>query len=160
MSFGRVRASRGALIGVVLSLAVLGAACVPGPGPAPSGGGGGGGVAGGIVNSINGARGQSGLPGLGNDGGLNGTAQFHADRLAAGGGGGCGNLWHSGELASWGASGETVACVSPCTGDGGRFVSMWLGSPPHRAILLGGFSAVGVGAACNGGAMYAVAQFR
>jgi cysteine-rich secretory family protein len=160
MSFGRVRASRGALIGVVLTLAVLGAACVPGPGPAPSAGPSSGGPVGGIINAINGARGQAGLPGLAVDGGLNGTAQFHADRLAAGGGGGCNNLWHSGELASWGAHGETVACVLPCTGDGGRFVSMWLGSPPHRAIVLGGFSAVGVGAACNGGSMYAVAQFR
>jgi uncharacterized protein YkwD len=37
---------------------------------------------------------------------------------------------------------------------------MWLNSPPHRAIMLGGFSAVGAGAACIGNAMYAVAQFR
>jgi uncharacterized protein YkwD len=144
----------------VLSLTVLGAACVPGPSGGPPPGGGSSGGAGGIINAINGARGQSGLPGLAVDGGLNGTAQHHANRMAARGGGGCGGLFHSGELASWGAHGETVACFTPCGGDGGRFVSMWLNSGPHRGILLGGFSAVGVGVACNGGAMYAAAQFR
>jgi uncharacterized protein YkwD len=160
MLFRGRRARRGSLVVAALSLVALGAACVPAPSGGPPRAASSGGGAGGIINAINGARGQSGLPGLAVDGGLNGTAQMHADRMAARGGGGCGGLFHSGELASWGAHGETVGCFTPCSGDGGRFVSMWLGSPPHRAILLGGFSAVGVGVACNGGAMYAAAQFR
>ncbi|HEY8217319.1 MAG TPA: CAP domain-containing protein [Acidimicrobiia bacterium] len=166
MSFRALRARRGALVVAALALVVLTAACVPapsaGPPPASSGGGGGGG-AGGIVNGLNAARAQAGLPGFAVDGGMNGNAQFHANRLASGGGG-CNNLWHSGELGAWyagHASGENVACISPCQGNAGVVVGMWLNSPPHRAnILNGGYSFVGVGVACNSGAMYAVAQFR
>lgn len=163
MSFTGRRARRGALVVAVLSLTVLGAACVPNPSAAPPPQQASGGPVGSIINALNGARGQAGLPGFAVDGGMNGNAQFHANRLASGGGG-CGNLWHSGEIGQWyagHAAAENVACFSPCISDGGQFVSMWLNSPPHRAnILDGGYHYVGVGAACNGGAMYAVAHFR
>jgi uncharacterized protein YkwD len=119
-------------------------------------------VVGDIINGQNNARAQAGLPGFAVDGGMNANAQFHANRLA--GGGSCGNLWHSGELGSWYAghsAGENVGCVSPCPGSGGGFVSMWLNSAAHRAnIMNGGFRYIGVGATCNGRAMFAVVQFR
>jgi uncharacterized protein YkwD len=159
----RHRTRWGAIVAVVLALAVLGAACAPKPAAGPSASGGSG-IVGDIINRLNSARAQAGLPGFAVDGGMNANAQMHANRMAAGGGGGCGNLYHSPELGAWYAghsAGENVACASPCPGNGGQFVSMWLSSPPHRAnIMNGGFRYIGVGAACNGRAMYAAVQFR
>ena len=162
MSFARIRAPRMALVAVVLAVVLVGVACGPTPAPGPSASAQGG-VAGSIINGMNGARGQAGLGGFAVDGGMNANAQFHANRLASGGGG-CNNLYHSSELGAWyagHAAGENVACVSPCNGNGGQIVGLWLNSPSHRAnILDGGFNFVGVGVACNGNALYAVAQFR
>lgn len=92
------------------------------------------------------------------------NAQFHADRLARGGGGGC-NLWHSSELGSWYAghsAAENVACVGPCPGDvAQQMMGLWLNSPEHRANIYDpGFRYIGVGVACNGRAMFAVVHFR
>lgn len=158
VSLGDRRARRGALAAIALSVALLGAACVP----PPSGGGGGGGVAGDIVNRHNSARANSGLPGLAVDGGMNANAQMHANRLA-GGGGGCGNLWHSGELGAWyrGSAGENLGCVGPCPSNGAQLMSSWLNSPAHRAnILNGGYRFIGVGVVCSGGVQYAVVHYR
>jgi len=35
----------------------------------------------------------------------------------------------------------------------------WMSSPEHRANILGNFSAVGIGVACNGGDLYATEDF-
>jgi uncharacterized protein YkwD len=35
----------------------------------------------------------------------------------------------------------------------------WMNSPEHRANILGNFSAVGIGVACNGGDLYATEEF-
>ena len=160
----RHRTRWGAIVAVALTLVVVGAACAPKPAAGPAASSGGGGPVGDIINRLNSARAQAGLPGFAVDGGMNANAQMHANRMAGGGGGGCGNLYHSPELGGWYAghsAGENVGCASPCPGDGSKFTSMWLSSPPHRAnIMNGGFRYIGVGAACNGGAMYAVVQFR
>jgi uncharacterized protein YkwD len=34
-----------------------------------------------------------------------------------------------------------------------------MNSPGHRANILGDFSAIGIGVACNGGALYATEEF-
>jgi uncharacterized protein YkwD len=154
-----LRARRGALIAIAISLAVLGAACVPRPSGAPSGGG----PIGDIISRHNSARANAGLPQFAVDGGMSGNAQAHANRLASGAGGSC-NMWHSSELGSWysgHAAAENIACVGPCPGDGAQMMNMWLNSPEHRANLLnGGYRYIGVGAACNGRAMFAVVHFR
>jgi uncharacterized protein YkwD len=95
---------------------------------------------------------------------MNANAQFHADRLAGAGGGGCG-LFHSGELGSWYAghsSAENVACVGPCSGNAAQqFMGLWLNSPDHRAnIFTPDFRFIGVGVACNGRELFAVVHFR
>ena len=155
----RDRARGGALIVIVLALVVLASACVPRPsgGPAPASGG----PVNDLVNRHNGARANAGLPGFAVDPGLNGYAQFHAERLA-GGGGQC-NLWHSGELASWypgHAAAENIACVGPCPSNGAAAMSMFLNSPTHVAnILDGGFRYIGAGAACNGRVMFFVVHY-
>jgi uncharacterized protein YkwD len=35
----------------------------------------------------------------------------------------------------------------------------WMNSPDHRANILGNYSAVGIGVACNGGDLYATEDF-
>jgi uncharacterized protein YkwD len=36
---------------------------------------------------------------------------------------------------------------------------VWMGSPPHRANILGNYNAIGIGVACNGGTLYATEDF-
>jgi uncharacterized protein YkwD len=159
---GRSRARRFALVAIASLLVVVGAACRPPAASAPSSQGGGA-LLSDIVNRHEGARASAGLPQLAVDPGMNGHAQFHADRLAASAGGSC-NIWHSGELGGWyagHAAGENIACLGPCPSNGGQLMSMWLNSPEHRAnIYNGGFRYMGVGAACNGRVLFAVVHFR
>jgi uncharacterized protein YkwD len=46
-----------------------------------------------------------------------------------------------------------------CGMSAGQMHQAWMNSPPHRANILGGFSAIGIGIACNGGALYATEDF-
>jgi uncharacterized protein YkwD len=41
----------------------------------------------------------------------------------------------------------------------GQIHQAWMNSPGHRANILGDFSAIGIGVACNGGALYATEDF-
>jgi len=153
----RLRARRVALGALVI--AVLATACVPRAGaPAPPSSAGSG-VVGDIVNRHNSARAGSGLPAFAHDGGMDGRAQFHADRLA-GSGGGC-PVWHSsqGELLSWyGTGAENVACVG---GGGAQVMGMWLNSPAHAVNIVNpAYHFIGVGVNCSGGRMLAVVHFR
>ena len=100
---------------------------------------------------------------LGFDGSLEGTAQMHADRLAAGARN-CSNLWHSPEMGAWYggyAWGENVACVPGCPGDGTTVFYLWRGSPGHNANMLNpAFGVTGVGVTCNGTVQMVVAHYR
>jgi uncharacterized protein YkwD len=46
-----------------------------------------------------------------------------------------------------------------CGMSAGQMHHAWMNSPTHRANILGGFSAIGIGIACNGGALYATEEF-
>ncbi len=147
---------RGVLV-AVLSVALLGAACLP---PAPS--------ASSVVNDViarqDQARRQAGLPGFLGDAGMNENAQRHAQRLASSSGGTC-NLWHSGDLAalySGHNAGENVACIAGgCQTDGARFASMWLDSPGHRVNIMNPvYRYIGAGAYCDGARTFAVTHYR
>lgn len=107
-------------------------------------------------------RSLEGLPGLIVDGAMQANAQHHADRLAAGSNG-CGNLWHSPELAAWyggSAAAENLACVGGCPADAGVAFDLWLASPAHAANIYGPFARIGVATACNGSVQMVVAHYR
>jgi uncharacterized protein YkwD len=46
-----------------------------------------------------------------------------------------------------------------CGMSAGQMHQAWMNSPGHRANILGGFSAIGIGIACNGGTVYATENF-
>jgi uncharacterized protein YkwD len=46
-----------------------------------------------------------------------------------------------------------------CSMSAGQMHQAWMNSPPHRANILGAFSAIGIGIACNGGTLYATEDF-
>jgi uncharacterized protein YkwD len=46
-----------------------------------------------------------------------------------------------------------------CGMSAGQVHQAWMNSPLHRANILGGFSAIGIGIACNGGVLYATEDF-
>ena len=46
-----------------------------------------------------------------------------------------------------------------CGISAGQMDQAWMNSPDHRANILGNFSAVGIGVACNGGDLYATEEF-
>jgi uncharacterized protein YkwD len=46
-----------------------------------------------------------------------------------------------------------------CGMSAGQIHQAWMNSPGHRANILGDFSAIGIGVACNGGALYATEDF-
>jgi uncharacterized protein YkwD len=41
----------------------------------------------------------------------------------------------------------------------GQMHQAWMNSPQHRASILGGFHAIGIGIACDGGTLYATEDF-
>ncbi len=157
----RRRARRASLVAGVLSLAVLGAACLPPPAPPAQT------FTVGPVNDIiarqNNARTGAGLAGFLGDGGMNSRAQYHANRLASSAGGTC-KLWHSSELGTWYAgqsAGENVACFSPCPANGAAVVNLWLNSAGHRVNIMNpGYRFIGAGATCDGGRLFAVSHYR
>jgi uncharacterized protein YkwD len=117
-----------------------------------------------IVNGHNQARANAGLPPLSVDPEMNVHAQFHADRLANAGASDPCTITHSSEIGTWYAghyAGENIACVYPCPSNGALFMNRWMNSAPHRANILNGkYAFLGVGIACNGREMFAVAHFR
>jgi len=112
------------------------------------------------MNSYREANGRSSLA---FDSYLEGNAQLHADRLAAGASD-CSNLWHSTELSVWyegSWAGENVGCDGGCPADAARVLSMWSASPSHNAAMLDPIYALtGVGVTCNGSVEMIVAHYR
>ena len=98
-----------------------------------------------IIRAINRARARYALPRLHAGGRLARAADAHSRSMLAG------DYFAHGSFAarvrrfaSFRKLGETLAMSSRCSGR--RFVSMWLHSPPHAAVLLSrSFRRVGVG---------------
>lgn len=91
-------------------------------------------------------------------------AQYHAERLAKNSA--C-STSHSPELGQWYAgytAAENVVCWAQPTGcpsDGKVLMDAWLNSPTHRSHIFDTRCTwLGVGAACGGGKIVAVAQYR
>ena len=149
---GRTRWLAAAAIAATLVLA----ACGPAPGPAASAGSD-------LRARTDYLRLLNGRSRLAFDGYLEGNAQLHADRLAAGATN-CKNLWHSGEMRAWYGNffaGENIACVFGCPADAATVVAMWLGSPGHNYLMLHrAFALTGVGVTCNGHVQMVVAHYR
>jgi uncharacterized protein YkwD len=126
---------------------------------------GGGSLAEGILNGHRNIRCQNGLADVGLDPAMSANAQFHAERLMAGGV--CASLWHSSELSTWYAAGfwgENAACMDwsgGCWSDAGRVMDGWMASPEHRPNILGpNYHWIGIGIACDGRHTYMVVHFR
>ena len=104
-----------------------------------------------LVELVNAERGRSGLPPLRLDPWVAIAAGAHADDMAA-----TGVMRHVGSDGSdggtrlgragydWASWGENIGSGPS---DPAAKVSAWLASPPHRANLLGDFTAVGIGVA-------------
>jgi uncharacterized protein YkwD len=153
-----------ALALVVVALALAGCNSLYSSTPAPSGGGG---MRGQLVSLHNGARAAAGLGGLTESGGLDGDAQYEANRLMYASGSGC-DLVHStaAEMTRWygGTWAENIACEPNTTkwacASMSAFHDLFMGSPPHRAnILNGGYGHVGVGVACGGSFTFVAVHF-
>ena len=142
-----------ATIGVV---AVVLAACGPAPGPASS-------AASDLRAKTDYHRVTNGRVPLAFDAYLEGNAQLHADRLAAGATN-CNGMWHSLEMNAWYggyASGENIACVAGCPSHATTTFYLWRGDPSHNAIMLdSAYAVTGVGVTCNGTAQMIVAHYR
>ena len=127
----------------------------PPPEPVSFCSGGAGGLAGAVLAAMNADRGG----GLCWNSQLGGSAQAWAANLAA-----SQSLYHSdiGSLLNWtsfSTVGENIL-AGPSGMSAGAMESAWMGSPSHRANILGGFSAAGVGIAQGGdGQVYVVVQF-
>lgn len=105
------------------------------------------------VAAINAARGQYGLAAMARDGNLNAVAAVRARECAAANSyshnSPSGANYGLGECTYWGSGSLRGGCVA-----------WWLGSPPHRATLLGGSRRVGVASAEGaGGVLFTVAVF-
>jgi uncharacterized protein YkwD len=139
-------------IGLVLPMV----ACGPAPGPASA-------AASDLRARTDSYRAANGRSPLTLDGYLEGNAQLHADRLAAGATD-CSNLWHSTELSAWYAgswAAENVGCDGGCPADAARVFSMWRASPSHNPIMSDAtYGLTGVGVTCNGTVEIVVAHYR
>ncbi len=105
-----------------------------------------------VLCLINQRRAHAGLGALQENANLNGSAQGHTvamvkhNRYAHGNS--ARRIRHSGYLAGatvW-AIGENLAWGPDRLGTPRRVVAVWMKSPEHRRILLGGFRDIGVGA--------------
>lgn len=97
-------------------------------------------------------REKAGRPAWRWDAGLDGFAGDHARAMAGAGiighdDVGDGTFQSRAARAGLGTAGEAVALG----GDADATVAMWMKSPPHRAILLGGYAEAGVGLARDSG---------
>ncbi|WP_432495357.1 CAP domain-containing protein [Kineococcus gypseus] len=99
-----------------------------------------------VVDGINAERAARGLPPLAELADVSAVAQRWADAEAA-----TGQYRHNpaagAELAGYSATGEVIHLSLRLDTDGAWAVRGWMDSPPHRAILLGDFTGVGVGVA-------------
>jgi uncharacterized protein YkwD len=138
-----------------IPLVLLMAACGPAPGPASS-------AASDLRARTDSYREAHGRAPLTFDSYLEGNAQLHAERLAAGATD-CSNLWHSTEMSTWYRgrwAGENVGCVGGCPADAATISSLWRASPSHNATMLEPLYALtGVGVTCNGTVEIVVAHY-
>ena len=131
----------------------------PVPAPASLCSGGAGGTAGAVLAAMNGDRGANGLRGLCWNAQLGGIAQAWAEWMAANQ-----TMSHQDLNAVIGSTpfttmGENLL-VGPAGLDAGSMEADWMGSGPHRANILGGYTATGVGiAAGSDGSWWVVVDF-
>jgi uncharacterized protein YkwD len=91
---------------------------------------------------------------------LGGLAQGWSQHMAATGSMAHQNLQALADSGFAGFSGLAENVLSGrCGMSAGQMHQAWMNSPAHRANILGGFSAIGIGIACNGGALYATEDF-
>jgi uncharacterized protein YkwD len=110
---------------------------------------------------VNNERAAHGLGPLNWNDQLGGLAQGWSQHMAATGSVAHQNLQallDSGAVAGFSTLGENVLAGS-CGMSAGQMHQAWMNSPLHRANILGSFSAIGIGIACNGGTLYATEDF-
>ena len=129
------------------------------PAPVSLCSGGAGGTAGAVLVAMNGDRGANGLRGLCWNAELGGIAEAWAEWMAANQ-----TVSHQDLNAVIGSTpfttmGENLL-VGPAGLDAGSMEADWMGSGPHRANILGGYTATGVGiAAGSDGSWWVVVDF-
>ena len=114
-----------------------------------------------LIDALNAARASHNLAALTEDPRLTESAQGWACAMAVSGGLSHGDF--AGRLRS--AVGDVAGgeCVAEGQPDAASAVQAWLDDPPHRAIMLGDFDAVGAGSfgsGGDGGRVVLVCRFR
>jgi uncharacterized protein YkwD len=112
----------------------------------------------GLVNST---RAANGLGPLGWDGQLGAVAQSWSEHMAA-----TGDFSHQNldallanpAFAGFSGLAENIM-AGWCGMSAWEIHQSWMNSPLHRANILGNYSAIGIGVACNGGSIAGVADF-
>ena len=135
---------RAALLAATLAIVVL-AACAPFKSGPP----------------VNNERAANGLGPVAWNDQLGGLAQSWSDYMAV-----TGNYSHQDldavlqnpAYAGYSGLGENIL-HGGCGISAAQMDQAWMSSPLHRANILGNFSAVGIGVACNGGDLYATEEF-
>jgi uncharacterized protein YkwD len=110
---------------------------------------------------VNSDRGFWGLAPVGWNDQLGGLAQNWSNHMAASGTMSHQNLnavLDSPGFGQFSGLGENVISGG-CGMSAGQIHQAWLASDLHRANILGNFSAIGIGLACNGGALFATEDF-
>jgi len=110
---------------------------------------------------VNNERAANGLGPVGWHDQLGGLAQSWSDYMAV-----SGNYSHQDldailqnpAYAGYSGLGENIL-HGGCGISAAQMDQAWMNSPLHRANILGDFSAVGIGVACNGGDLYATEDF-
>jgi uncharacterized protein YkwD len=114
-----------------------------------------------LFHLVNAERAAHGLGQVGWNDQLGGLAQRWSDHMA-----GSGSFSHQNlnailqDPAYWGFSalGENIISGG-CGMSAGQMHAAWMGSPSHRANILGNFSALGIGVTCGGGRVYVTEDF-
>jgi uncharacterized protein YkwD len=106
---------------------------------------------------VNNERAAHGLGGVGWNEQLGALAQGWSDHMAATGSFSHQNLnaiLQDPAYAGFSALGENIISGS-CGMSAAQMHQTWMNSASHRAHILGSYSAIGIGIACNGGTLYA-----
>jgi uncharacterized protein YkwD len=156
---------RTAPLAVLAAVIAIAAACAP----VKPGAGGGGGlpfgaahpVAQELYHTVNNERAAHGLGPVGWNDQLGGLAQGWSEHMAASGGMSHRNLHallQDPAFAGFSALAENVF-AGFCGMSAGQIHQAWMSSAPHRGNILGGYNAIGIGIACNGGSLFATENF-
>jgi uncharacterized protein YkwD len=110
---------------------------------------------------VNNDRAANGLGPVGWNDQLGGLAQSWSEHMAATGSFSHQNLWaimNSPGYSNFSGLGENIISGG-CGMSAAEMEQQWMASPGHRANILGNYSSVGIGVACDGGSVYATQDF-